>query len=96
MAGTSYLEYKIQVFKDSETGLIVAEAPTLGIADDGRDEREALSNLQKMVVFHLECLIEEGQAIPVEKRRGEASPPSVILSGEKNLVFRYPLPRSNP
>lgn len=71
MASTSYLEYKVRMSKDRETGLIVAEAPTLGIADDGKDERQALSNLQKMVVFHLECLMEEGQNFPVEKRRGE-------------------------
>jgi predicted RNase H-like HicB family nuclease len=65
-----YLEYKVKLSRDKETGLIVAEVPTLGLADDGSDQHEALSNLQHMVAFHLECLVEEREPIPTEKRLG--------------------------
>ncbi len=68
---SKYLEYKIKLSKDKATGLVVAEVPTLGIADDGKDRDEAFSNIKKMIVFHLECLVEEGQKIPTEKETGE-------------------------
>ena len=67
----AYLEYKVEVSKDKESGLVVAEVPALGIADDGVDHSEAIGNIQQMVAFHLECLAEEGASIPLETRRGE-------------------------
>ena len=66
-----YLEYRITFSKDKATGLIVAKVPTLGIADDGKGREEALGNIKKMIAFHLECLFEEGQKIPIEKELGE-------------------------
>jgi len=61
-----FLQFRVKLIEDAETGQVVAEAPTLGIADYGVDGPEALNNLQEMIVFHLECLQAEGQPIPQE------------------------------
>ena len=66
-----YVEYQVKVFRDKASGLVVAEVPVLGVADDGADHSEALANLRQMVAFHLQCLAEEGEPIPSETRRGE-------------------------
>ena len=71
MATTEYLQYWVKISKDRATNLVVAEVPALGTADDGVDQQDALSNIQKMVEFHLDCLTEEGQPLPIEKRKRE-------------------------
>jgi len=71
MKTQQYLEYKVKLSRDKETGLVVAEVPALGIADDGVDKGQALANIRHMVAFHLDCLLEEGAAIPEEKHKGE-------------------------
>ena len=68
---SEYVEYRVKLFKDKATGLLVAEVPALGIADDGMDTSEALENLHQMVSFHLECLLEEGEIVPRERSKGE-------------------------
>ena len=62
----SFYEFWVHLLKDEETGQIVAEVPTLDIADYGPDSQEALQGLKEMVVFHLECLLAEGKPIPEE------------------------------
>ncbi len=64
-------EYSVKVVKDRETGQVVVEVPTLGIADYGADSQKAFQNLRNMVAFHLECLLAEGKPIPVEKQTGQ-------------------------
>ena len=71
MASAEYLEYQLGIYRDPETGFVVAEVPALGIADDGEDQDEALANIRKLAAFHIDCLIEEGEAIPAETRGGE-------------------------
>ena len=61
-----FAEYLVSVSRDEETGQVVAEIPTLQIADYGLDSEEALARLRDMTVFHLEALAEEGIAVPVE------------------------------
>jgi len=55
---------------DERTGVdkpcFSAFCPTLGIADDGDTFEEALVNLQKLIRFHLECLIKEKEEIPAD------------------------------
>ena len=63
-----YCEYHVRLAKDQKTGQIVAEIPTLEISDYGPDTQMALKRLEKMVAFHLECLLEEGKPIPEEKK----------------------------
>jgi predicted RNase H-like HicB family nuclease len=64
MSPSSMLQYRVVVTKDPETGSVVAEVPALGIADQGADVQEALTNIKAMVAFHVECLHEEGAPIP--------------------------------
>ncbi|MBI3077828.1 MAG: type II toxin-antitoxin system HicB family antitoxin [Deltaproteobacteria bacterium] len=64
---TRFVQYRVCITRDAETGQIVAEIPVLGIADYGNDLPEALTRLEEMVRFHLECLQEEGKAIPEEQ-----------------------------
>ena len=67
MSMRDILQYRILVTKDPETGSVVAEVPALGIADQGADVPEALANIRAMVAFHVECLQEEGEPIPIDK-----------------------------
>ncbi len=62
-------QFKVVLSHDSQTGQTVAPVPALDIADYGIDTEEALSSLQDMLVFHLECLVSEGKAIPREEHK---------------------------
>lgn len=66
--------YKVFIAKDRETGNgklgFVAYVPKLGIADDGYTVEEALANVQSLIKFHLNCLIEEGESIPAPDEEG--------------------------
>ena len=66
-----YYEFRVRLLKDKETGQVVAEIPTLDIADYGPDSQKALKRLKVMVTFHVECLLAEAKPIPQEKRAGE-------------------------
>lgn len=65
------LNYRVILKPDKRTGrnepCFVAYCPTLGIADDGDSTQEALKNVRKTIIFHLECLQKEGKEIPVDK-----------------------------
>jgi predicted RNase H-like HicB family nuclease len=65
------LQYRVVVTKDEGTGSVVAEIPTLHLADYGADLPEALGRLQTMLTFHLDCLREEGKPFPVEREDEE-------------------------
>jgi predicted RNase H-like HicB family nuclease len=69
MAGSPPLLYHVAFSRDAETDRVVVEVPALQLADFGADVPEALDRLQAMVSFHLDCLVQEGKPIPVE--RGE-------------------------
>lgn len=71
MSGSATLAYRVLVTKDPQTGQVVAEIPTLQIADFGADVPEALDQLRAMLTFHLECLREEGKPIPAEEGEDE-------------------------
>lgn len=66
-----FIEFRVFVNRDTETGQVVAEIPALGIADYGKDLPEALTHLEEMLRFHLECLREEGKPIPEERHSEE-------------------------
>ncbi len=71
MRTTQYIEYRVKLSTEKDSGMTIAEVPTLGIADQGKTPLEALTNIRKMVEFHLDCLLEEGSSIPTEKRGAE-------------------------
>jgi predicted RNase H-like HicB family nuclease len=66
--GSTAVQYQVVFMRDPETDSVVAEVPTLQVADYGADVPEALERLQAMVTFHLDCLVREGKPIPTEER----------------------------
>ncbi len=61
------LSYRIFVERetyDSGEVVYVAHVPTLGISDYGSTIEKALENTEKLIRFHLECLIDEEGSIP--------------------------------
>ncbi len=64
-------EYRVVLVRDTAKNRVVAEIPTLSIADFGADTPEALSRLRDMLAFHLECLQGEGKPIPEESASEE-------------------------
>lgn len=62
------LNYKVDLKPDRRIGsnepCFVASCPTLGLVDDGETKKEALRNIKKTIVFHLECFKKEGKEIP--------------------------------
>lgn len=64
-----FLQYHVSVSRDAETGQVIAEIPTLQIADYGKDLPESLNHLEEMLRFHLECLQVEGKPIPEEREQ---------------------------
>ena len=63
--------YRVVLSYDDETGQTIAEVPALDIADYGADSAEALRSVQEMILFHLECLILDGEEIPREESQEE-------------------------
>jgi hypothetical protein len=68
MPHPSSLLYHVAFSRAAETDRVVAEVPTLDLADYGVDVPEALDRLQAMVTFHPDCLVQEGKPIPAERR----------------------------
>jgi predicted RNase H-like HicB family nuclease len=68
VGGSTTWSYYVGFTRDPETASVVAEIPALQIADFGADVPEALERLQAMVTFHLDCLVQEGRAIPAGER----------------------------
>lgn len=67
---TKVLNYRIIVEPDTRTGTnepgYSAYCPTLGLADGGDTIEETIANMKKLIAFHVECLIDEKQTIPVD------------------------------
>lgn len=67
----SIANYTILIEKDKRSGTnkacYTAYVPLLGIATDADTLEEAQSAIASLINFHLESLVEEGEAIPVEK-----------------------------
>lgn len=57
------LNYLIIIEPDERTGTREAGysvfCPVLGLADGGDTIEEAIKNIEKLITFHLECLLEE-------------------------------------
>ena len=71
MKNQDLYQFKVVLSHDSQTRQTVAQVPALDIADYGINSEEALSSLQDMLVFHLECLVSEGKPVPREEGQEE-------------------------
>ena len=63
--------FRVVLSHDADSGLVIAEIPSLNLADQGKDSQVALQNIQDMLSFHLECLVLEGEEIPREESQEE-------------------------
>lgn len=53
------------IVEEDETGGFVASAPAFpGVVDQGETVEEAVENLRDALLFTVECMGEEGQALP--------------------------------
>ena len=87
----SVLKYKVFISKDHQTGTdkpgYTAYVPKLGIADDGFTVEESLRNVQSLIRFHLDCLVEEGKEIPAPDDE-ESFVTSAAVTFPTNLLRR--------
>ncbi|MFH1896505.1 MAG: type II toxin-antitoxin system HicB family antitoxin [bacterium] len=86
------LKYRVLVEKetaDKGTNIYVTQVPTLGISDYGNTIEEALENTKKLIKFHIECLLEEGEPIPEPDNSDELviASPSIEFETSRELVF---------
>lgn len=61
------LNYRVLINKEKSGNgklVYVTQVPTLGISDFGETFEEALRNTEKLIKFHIESLIEEGEPVP--------------------------------
>lgn len=64
---TKVLNYNVLIKRESyKSGknVYVASVPTLGISDYAKTSDKALDNIQKLIKFHIDCLVKENEAIP--------------------------------
>jgi antitoxin HicB len=53
------------IVEEDEVGGYVATAPAFpGVVDQGETEEEALTNIRDALLFTIECMTEEGEALP--------------------------------
>lgn len=73
MKKQTLLNYNILIEEDEHTGTdekcYAVYCPTLSLADWGDTIEEAAENMKKMIEFHLECLVAEGEEIPEETNK---------------------------
>jgi predicted RNase H-like HicB family nuclease len=67
--GTTKCHYKIVVRKDQRTGTnepcYSSFVPELGISADGDTLEEVRARTDELIKFHIQCLSDEGEEIPV-------------------------------
>lgn len=62
------LNYRVILEKETDDKgktVYVSFVPNLGLSDYGDTIEEALENTEKLIKFHVECLISEEEAVPV-------------------------------
>ena len=62
--GGDYVQYRVTFEGDEEARQMCAIAEAVPIADQGKDAASALAWLCEAIAFHLEGLMEEGDALP--------------------------------
>lgn len=65
---TQVLNYRIIIEPEKMGRKTVYNAycPTLGVADWGSSVEEAIKNIQSLIKFHIECLLEDKTEVPVD------------------------------
>lgn len=86
------LSYRVLVEKEAyEDGsfVYVTQVPSLGISDYGETIEEALASTEKLIKFHVESLVEEGEMVPApdDSRNLIVTTSQVEIAPAKKLVF---------
>lgn len=89
---TKVLNYRIIIEPEKMGKKVVYNAycPTLGLADWGNSIEEAIKHIQSLIKFHIKCLLEEKQEVPVDNLDKEivvSTRVSIKGSGENSRVF---------
>jgi len=65
---TQILNYRIIIEPEKMDRKTVYNAycPTLGVADWGNSVEESIKNIQSLIKFHIECLLEDKIEVPVD------------------------------
>jgi predicted RNase H-like HicB family nuclease len=64
---TKVLNYNVLIRKENyenKENVYVASVPTLGISDYAPTIDKVLKNIEKLIKFHVDCLIKEGELVP--------------------------------
>jgi len=90
--GTQILSYRVVVEKEAYqdgSQVYVTQVPSLGISDYGGTIEEALAHTERLIKFHIESLVEEGEAVPVpdDIRNIIVTTSQVQISSAKKLAF---------
>ena len=89
---TQILNYRVIAEKEqyeNSTPAYVTYVPTLGISDYGPTLEKALDSTQKMIKFHIECLIDEGEPVPAPDNPNNifVTISEVTISPKKRFAF---------
>ncbi len=86
------LNYRIIVEKEKSAikrkYVFNAYCPTLGIADYGNTIDQAIDRITSLIHFHIESLIEEKRAVPVEKDATTVIT-SIAIKASPDAKFSY-------
>lgn len=84
------LNYRIIIEPEKQGKKTVYNAycPTLGVADYGDSIDEALKNIQSLIKFHIECLLEDRAEVPLENTAEEVITSTTISVHSSGKDFR--------
>ena len=85
---TKVLNYRVIIEPDERTGTnepgFSAYCPTLGLADGGDTIEETIDNMKSLIKFHVECLVKDGEEIPIDKDE------EIIVTTKVEIKSDYP------
>lgn len=88
---TKVLNYRITIEPDTRVGTnesgYAVYCQTLGLADGGDTIEEAIENIKKLIVFHIECLVKEKLLVPVDSEEEMVLTTKVRVRVDHNFSF---------
>lgn len=87
---TKVLNYRtiIEAEKMGKKTVYNAYCPVLGLADYGDSIDEAIKNIQSLIKFHIESLLEDGLEVPTENTEQEIITSTKVLIKEAESNFQ--------
>lgn len=84
------LNYRIIIEPEKMGKKVVYNAycPTLGLADYADSIDQAVKNIQSLIKFHIECLLEDGIEVPTENTEEELIMSTKVSIGGSSPNFQ--------